>query len=135
MNRTDKTGYWFLIAASSIEAVLLGFLSYADYALGRLFHANQVYVWSYWSHFIGDVLMSLCGLLSALLIFRHNRWAKQVAVFFFSGVIVFVSANVFSSKFPEWWLEVSLCVLPATALFYLISIWTKADLLRVSHSS
>ena len=135
MTRVEKIGYWFLIAVSLVETVLLGLWGVADYTLGRLFHANQVYVWSYWSHVVADILISTLGLLTLFVTLFRNRRAKQIAIFFFLATIIFTSVNVVSSQPPDWSLELSYCVLPAVALIYLVWVWPRADYVRVSEKS
>ena len=135
MTKGEKVGYWFLIAVSLIETVLLGLWAFADYTLGRLFHANQVYIWSYWSHVVADILISTLGLLTLFVTLLRNRRAKQIAIFFFLATIIFTSVNVVSSQPPDWLLELSYCVLPAVALIYLVWVWPRADYLRMSEKS
>lgn len=128
MKRIANIGYWFLLTSLFVESMSLGYLTSADYVLGRAFGFERAYPWSQWFRALSGLFVCLLGFFTTSTVLLHRPRSKQLVAVFCAVAIVFISARALSTQSSNWLFASEFCFLPVAVLGYLAFTWLGSRL-------
>jgi hypothetical protein len=137
MKRITNIGYWFLLTSLFVESMSLGYLTSADYLLGRVLGFKRGYPWSFWLDVLSGLFVCLLGFFATSTVLLHHPWSKRLVAVFCSVAIVFISARALPTQSSDWWFASEFCFLPVAVLGYLAFSWfgSRVDARKVGQLS
>jgi hypothetical protein len=123
MKRIANIGHWFLLTSLFVESMSLGYLTSAEYVLGRVFGFERAYPWSQSFRVLSGLSVCLLGFFTTSTVLLHRAWSKQLVAVFCSVAIVLILAQALSEQSPDWRFASELCFLPVAMLGYLAFSW------------